>query len=157
MTKIQIITAYNHLEQIKQLFTAYTKSLDINLDFQNYSQELKNLPGQYNIPQGILYIALVDNKPAGCIALRKIGQNDCEMKRLYVDPNFRGLGLGKLLSQKLLKYAKKQGYNYMYLDTLDTLLPAVQLYRKLGFVATNAYYETPLENTLFFKYDLQKL
>ncbi|MHC5352621.1 GNAT family N-acetyltransferase [Myroides sp. LJL115] len=156
MSAIRILPAYGHLQQIKELFTQYTNSLQIDLDFQNYSQEFDNLPGEYQNPNGALYIAFLQDVPVGCIALRPLNQNDCEMKRLFVKPNYRGYKIGKLLCLELIEFAKNKGYDHMYLDTLDILDAAVQLYLSLGFKPTKPYYPTPLENTLFFKYDLKQ-
>lgn len=156
MNYIEIIPAYQRLEDIKDLFTQYTSNLEIDLSYQNYDLELNTLPGLYAMPKGVLYIVLVNDKPAGCIALKPLNSTDCEMKRLFVNQEFRNLGLAKMLCQKLIAYAKAQGYSKMYLDTLDTLQPAIRLYNKLGFTSCLPYYDTPIKNIVFFELDLTK-
>ena len=152
--EIDIKAAYNDLENIKLLFNEYTTMLGVNLTFQGYDEEIKNLPGKYALPYGRLYIAYYDNKAAGCIALRKFENDGCEMKRLFVRPEYRHLKIGKKLVDKIIEDARELKYKYMVLDTLSNLHEAVSIYRKSGFQEVEAYYENPLDNVLYFKLEL---
>lgn len=149
-----IKAAYDDLENIKTLFREYTNMLGVDLAFQGFEEELKKLPGKYSLPKGRIFTAYYNGKLAGCIALRSFGENGCEMKRLFVRPEFRKCHIGELLVDKIIEEAKDIGYEYMVLDTLSTLTGAVNLYRKKGFKVIEAYYENPLENVLYFKLDL---
>ena len=148
---IEIKPAYDDLENIRLLFGEYTRSLGIDLAFQNYEQELTSLPGKYAPPDGKLYIAYVDGAPAGCIGLRKFDAQSCEMKRLYVRNRFRGLKIGELLAGKVISDAARLGYQAMLLDTLDTMKSAISLYKKLGFVEIAPYYNSPMADTHFLR------
>lgn len=152
--KIDIKAAYDDLENIKLLFNEYTTMLGVNLAFQGYDDEIKNLPGKYAMPYGRLYIAYYDNKATGCIALRKFGNDGCEMKRLFVRPEYRHLKIGKKLVNKIIDDAHELKYKYMVLDTLSNLQGAVALYKKSGSQEVEAYYENPLDNVLYFKLNL---
>ena len=152
--EIDIKAAYNDLENIKLLFNEYTTMLGVNLTFQGYDEEIKNLPGKDALPYGRLYIAYYNNKAAGCIALRKFENDGCEMKRLFVRPEYRHLKIGKKLVDKIIEDARELKYKYMVLDTLSNLHEAVSLYKKSGFQEVEAYYENPLDNVLYFKLEL---
>lgn len=142
----------------RELFSAYQRSLGIDLCFQNFEAELANLPGDYAPPGGDLLIALVDGVPAGCCAFRPLHTADhpnaCEMKRLYVDPAFRGLGLGRLLAERTVALAQQAGYNNMLLDTLSDMEAARSLYQELGFVEVAPYYHNPLQGAHYLKVSL---
>lgn len=152
--KIIIKPAYDEIENIRILFTEYKQMLGVNLDFQNYEQELEQLPGKYALPDGRLYIACNDDQATGCIALRKINVENCEMKRLYVRPEFRGHKIGQMLAEQILADAAKLKYKYILLDTLTTLKSAVILYKKLGFYEIEPYYQNPLENVIYMRLEL---
>lgn len=141
---------------ITDLFKDYTAWLNLDLTFQDYAAELASLPGKYAPPTGALYIARSsDGVPLGCVALRPMDQPDvCEMKRLYLSPKGRGLGLGKRLVREVLNEAKKIRYKRMRLDTLPRMQEAIALYEKMGFVRIEPYYETPLRETVFLEIDL---
>ncbi len=156
-----IFLAYNHKDVVKKLFNEYTNYLIESdtvfaqyLEIQNYSEEIENLEEKYGLPKGRLYLAYHNEKPVGCIALRKIDKDHCEMKRLYVKPDYRNKGLGKELVGRIIYDAKAIGYKYMVLDTLPVLESALNIYKKLGFYETEAYNDSPVENTLFLKLDL---
>lgn len=151
-------TAADDLHAITDLFKAYTAWLDLDLTFQDFNNELASLPGKYSPPSGSLLIARSsDHVPLGCVALRSIkGLAICEMKRLYVAPEGRRLGLGKRLVEEVLSSAKQIGYQSMVLDTLPRMQSAIALYEKVGFVKIEPYYTTPLEETLFLEIDLTK-
>lgn len=154
------------LAHIRPLFTDYAHSLNIDLDFQGFNAELASLPGAYMPPSGALLVALVDGAPAGCGAYRLLPPNDygsanyprpCEMKRLYVRPASRGLGLGKLIAHELASRARAQGYATMLLDTLEEMAAARALYAKLGFVDIPAYCYNPIASARYLKLDLLDL
>lgn len=145
----------SQIEEIRRLFREYERWLGLDLCFQNFELELAGLPGKYAEPAGRLFLILVENKPAGCIALRKIDDETCEMKRLFVRDEFRGLGLGKLLIEKLIEEASAAGYRKMRLDTLPEKMPrAVALYKNYGFEPIEAYYYNPYGETLFMEKSL---
>jgi ribosomal protein S18 acetylase RimI-like enzyme len=133
----------------------YSQQLGVDLCFQNFQAELEGLPGAYASPTGRLLLAMVDDEVAGCIALRKLDDETCEMKRLYVRSNFRGHGLGRKLAERILKEARAIGYSRMLLDTLPGVMnSAIALYRTLGFIETAPYYFNPVEGTLYMQLDL---
>jgi len=139
------------------LFIAYAASLDVDLSYQDFDGELAAMPGQYAPPEGELLLArALDGRPLGCVALRPIQpQGCCEMKRLYVSPLARGLGLGKALAEALIDAAQRIGYREMRLDSLPSMTGAQALYRKLGFAVTEPHYDTPIAGTLFMRRALQ--
>lgn len=152
---IKIVSAYNEIENIKVLFREYVDMLGVNLDFQDFENELNTLPGKYSSPKGRMYIAYCDDKLAGCIALRSFEKDSCEMKRLFVRPEFRNHNIGGFLVDRIISDAKEIGYKFMVLDTLTSLKSAVSLYRKKGFKEINSYYNNPLDNVLYFKLELK--
>ena len=152
--EFKFITGQDMIEDIKKLFLEYSQSLDIELTFQNFEEEFNALPGKYGPPSGTLILALVDNKPAGCIALRKISGDICEMKRLYVRNDYRGLGIGKKLITMLIDEAKKLKYNYMRLDTIPALKQAQRLYTAFGFYEIEPYTHNPIEGAKFLELEL---
>ena len=139
------------LPAITQLFRAYAQSLPIDLGYQGFDDELASLPGKYAPPAGALFIARDANGEAvGCVAMRPLDEPGvCEMKRLYVAAAGRGQGLGKQLALAIIEAGRVAGYREMRLDTLATMHDAQRLYRALGFIEIGAYYETPIENTVF--------
>ncbi len=146
------------IDQVRALFKEYAAGLGVDLCFQNFDKELAELPGDYAAPRGILLVARVDGKVAGCCALRPRSSNEhpnaAEMKRLYIRPEFRGTGLGRKLVDELLKRARSQGYGAILLDTLPSMGEAQELYRKLGFVEIPPYYPNPVVGARFLKLDL---
>lgn len=159
--KIKIKLAYDYNEEIKELFLEYTDMLvknDANfakyLELQNYNHELEHLEEKYGLPYGRLYIVTVDNKLAGCIGLRKIDNENCEMKRLYVRPEFRGNKIARNLVTMIIDDAKKIGYKNMLLDTLPFLKEAIHLYKKLGFYEIKKYNISPMDTSIYMKLDL---
>lgn len=143
------------LEQVRALFCEYAASLDFNLCFQSFEQELASLPGKYAPPSGRLYLALIDGAPAGCAALRALPDGTGELKRLYIRPAYRGQGLGRLLSERIIAEARAIGYPALRLDTIETQMPqATALYRALGFTPIAPYYENPVPGALFMELKL---
>jgi ribosomal protein S18 acetylase RimI-like enzyme len=143
------------IDEIRSLFLEYANWLDFSLCFQGFDKELAELPGKYSPPDGRLYLAVSSGKYAGCIGMRKLEGSICEMKRLYVRPEFRGLGIGKLLIEKIIKDAKNTGYDKMRLDTIkEKMFNAVKLYEEQGFVEIDAYNDNPTPHTLYMELDL---
>jgi ribosomal protein S18 acetylase RimI-like enzyme len=151
---IQAVTK-EQIKIAKNLFLEYAGSLDFELCFQDFDTELAELPGEYEAPDGRLFIAELDNKPAGCIALRKIDTNICEMKRLYVKPEYRELGIGKKLAYKLVEEARKIGYKKMRLDTVPSMKTAQNLYYSMGFREIKPYRANPVPGALYMELTLQ--
>jgi GNAT superfamily N-acetyltransferase len=152
-----IIQAETHaqIEDARRLFREYEAWLGADLCFQSFEEELKNLPGKYAAPTGRLLFALHNEKIAGCIALRRVDDETCEMKRLYLRGEFRGAGLGKRLIERLIEEAREIGYRKMRLDTLPEKMPkAVALYKGFGFQPIAAYYDNPHRETLFMEKEL---
>ena len=154
MNLIQTDTS-DHIEQVRELFKEYAASLEIDLCFQSFDQELVNLPGDYVPPHGRLLVAMENDRVAGCIALRKIGDGICEMKRLYVRSEFRAKGLGRKLVEAIVSEARKIGYARMRLDTLPGKMDeAIALYCSLGFVEIEPYYQNPVSSAKFMELEL---
>lgn len=154
MIEFELVKEQSQIEEVKKLFLDYAKSLDIDLDFQGFQTELDTLPGKYSLPGGILILALVDGKSAGCIALRKISKNICEMKRFYVRDTYRGLGIGRKLIDVLIEKGKGMNYLYMRLDTLVTMKSAQHLYLSFGFYDIPAYTYNPFKDARFMELKL---
>jgi GNAT superfamily N-acetyltransferase len=154
---VEIVTAetQTQLELVRSLFREYERFLAVDLCFQNFEAELAGLPGKYAPPEGALLLAMHGDQAGGCVAARKLGEGICEMKRLYVRPQYRGLGLGRLLATRVIEAAKTMGYKRMRLDTLDRLGEAVQLYRSLGFTQIRPYYSNPLPGVLYWELELE--
>jgi GNAT superfamily N-acetyltransferase len=139
------------LQQLRGLFREYQRWVDEPCCFAGFEKELAGLPGDYAPPQGRLWLAFVDGAPAGCVALRPLDQGRCEMKRLYVRPAFRGLGLGKRLAQAVIEAARAGGCRTLLLDTLPKMRSAIALYAALGFAPRAAYCAQPTPGALFFE------
>lgn len=138
----------------KRLFAEYARSLDVDLGFQDFERELRELPGEYAAPRGCLLLALDGDEAAGCVALRGLGGAVCEMKRLYVRQAFRGTGLGRRLAQAVIAEARSLGHARMRLDTLPSMQAAAELYRSLGFREIAAYRYNPVAGSKFMELDL---
>lgn len=152
MIKILQAETPEQIEAAQTLFREYERWLNLDICFQNFEQELLNLPGKYAKPDGRLLLALANEKTAGCVALRKIEENVCEMKRLFVREEFRGFGLGEKLIEKLIAEAREIGYGRIRLDTLPgKMRKAVKLYESFGFRQIASYCESPYKETLFWK------
>ena len=141
-----------HIDRTRELFEEYVVWLGINLCFQNFEKELAELPGEYVPPAGRLFLAFDGDQVSGCVALRGLGEGACEMKRLYVRPDFRGKGLGRELTQAVVSAARQIGYERMRLDTLPGKMDtAIVMYRSLGFREIEAYYHNPVAGATFME------
>lgn len=136
------------------LFRQYAESLGIDLGFQDFEAELMSLPGKYSPPRGCLLVAWNGDRAVGCVALRPIDDNVCEMKRLYVHPDVRAQNVGRRLAERILQVARAIGYRSMYLDTLPSMTSALHLYYDLGFRPIEPYVFNPIEGTIFLGLDL---
>jgi ribosomal protein S18 acetylase RimI-like enzyme len=143
------------LEDIRTLFLEYARGLNFNLCFQNFDRELEELPGAYGLPHGRLILCEVDGKPAGCIAVKPLGAGVCELKRLFVRPEFRRRKLGLKLTQQIIEEARSIGYTVMRLDTIrGTMDNAIALYESVGFREIPAYYHNPIPNAFYMELHL---
>lgn len=159
--EFEIVPAYEHGDEIAELFSEYTQMLKDNdptvaayLELQNYDDELADLRHKYGEPDGRLYIAYLGDKAVGCVGMKRQTESACELKRLYIRPEYRGRGLARYLSELILSEAKKAGYKSVLLDTLDFLKDAQALYKRLGFHEIPKYNDSPMENAIYMEYDL---
>ncbi len=153
------ITEVNGAQELgtaRRLFEEYAGGLGIDLCFQGFDEELATLPGAYARPDGRLLLAYVGDEVAGCVALRRLEPDVCEMKRLYLRPAFRGSGVGLKLAQTIIAEACAAGYRRMRLDTLPTMRSALVLYHKLGFREIQPYRNNPVEGAVFLELQLDR-
>lgn len=140
----------------RRLFIEYAASLDFDLCFQDFEDELDRLPGDYAPPDGALLLAEIDDAIVGCVAVRPMQENGvCEMKRLYVQPTARREGVGRALAEAIVDKAKALGYDVMRLDTVASMQAARRLYASLGFEETDPYYHNPLPDVVYMQRDLR--
>lgn len=158
---MELKLGYDTPEAVRELFTEYTQMLVAHdpyfqayLDLQHYDAEVADLTQKYGLPDGRLYVAWCDGQPAGCIALRRLDDTTCELKRLYVRPAFRGRGIAGTMMQRILDDARAIGYTVMLLDTEPFLRSALKMYRGLGFYEIPRYNDSPLDTTIFLRLDL---
>ena len=139
----------------KMLFEEYAEWLGMDLEFQNFQEELDNMPGKYARPSGGLIIAKYDGDIVGCAAVRKLEDGVCEMKRLFVRDQFRGKGIGKALAVRIIEDARKIGYKKMRLDTDgQKMFKAMAIYRTLGFKEIEAYYHNSYDGVVYLELEL---
>jgi putative acetyltransferase len=145
----------DQIARVRELFLEYAQSLGFSLCFQSFDKELAELPGKYAPPAGRLFLAEFEGQAAGCGALHKLEDGICEMKRLYLRPQFRGKGLGRTLTDHIISEARAIGYRAMRLDTVETAMKdAVALYRRMGFREIQPYCDNPIASALYMELDL---
>ena len=143
------------IAQVRELFLEYAKSLGFSLCFQNFDKELAGLPGDYAPPGGRLLLADCEGQLAGCVALHPLDPTICEMKRLYLRPQFRGKGLGRALADRIIAEARLIGYRHMRLDTVEPVMKdAVAMYRKVGFREIAPYCPNPMAGVVYMELQL---
>jgi ribosomal protein S18 acetylase RimI-like enzyme len=148
-------TSPTQIAQVRDLFLEYAQSLGFSLCFQSFDQELAGLPGDYAPPDGRLLLAEFEGQLAGCVALHQLDSKNCEMKRLYLRPQFRGKGLGRALSGTIIAEARAIGYERMRLDTVEPVMKdAVAMYRRLGFKEIAPYRTNPIEGAMYMELEL---
>jgi ribosomal protein S18 acetylase RimI-like enzyme len=146
-----VIALATDMAVVRLLFEEYAQGLGFDLCFQNFDQELAELPGRYALPAGGIWLAWMDRMPAGCVALRSLDAGTCEMKRLYVRTAYAGQGLGRALAEAAIAGARQRGYQRIRLDTLVTMTAANALYKKLGFHPILPYCANPLAGALYYE------
>lgn len=159
MTGVTIFQASSpaQIAQARELFLEYAASLGFSLCFQNFDAELAGLPGDYTPPEGRLLLAEYEGQLAGCGSLHRLDPDICEMKRLYLRPQFRGKGLGRAIAERLIVDAREIGYQRMRLDTVGPVMKdAVAMYRKLGFKEIAPYRKNPMAGTLYMELELKQ-
>ena len=142
------------LVQVQSLFSEYASGLGIDLSFQDFDRELAALPGDYAPPTGCILLAKETSEAVGCVALRRISEDVCEMKRLYVKSAFREQGLGRKLAEYVIGEGRARGYRIMKLDTLPSMREALRLYESLGFRKTAPYRYNPVKGAVFMQLDI---
>jgi GNAT superfamily N-acetyltransferase len=146
------VESQQQIAQARELFLEYAQSLGFSLCFQNFDNELASLPGDYAPPDGRLLLAEYQGKLAACVALHRLDAESCEMKRLYLRPQFRGKGLGRILADRIITEARQIGYRRMRLDTVEPVMKdAVAMYRKLGFKEIDPYRTNPNAGTVYME------
>ena len=152
---MKIINGEMHIEEIEQLLKDYLTELGRDLSFQNVPAEFYDLKSKYLPPNGRLLCAQTENgEIVGCVAYHKHNGQRCEMKRLYVKPDYRKNNAGRLLVDEIIKFACQDGYSEMVLDTIEPLQSAIRLYKKVGFTETEPYYDNPMDDVIYFRKQL---
>jgi ribosomal protein S18 acetylase RimI-like enzyme len=147
---MKIVDGKNYIDQVKEKIIEYTKRLNRDLSFQNIEDELKDPAKKYTAPEGELLVALDDNDQViGIVAYHRHTNERCEMKRLYVSPDCRGMNLGEQLVGAIMEHAKEAGYKEMVLDTIQPLQAAIHIYKKMGFTECRPYYDNPMSDVIY--------
>jgi putative acetyltransferase len=154
MLTIVPAVAADDIERVRELFVEYQRALGVDLNYQGFDGEVAGLPGDYAPPRGALFLCLDEGDAAGCVAMRPIGEDLCEMKRLYLRASLRGRGAGRLLAQRVIDQARAIGYRAMRLDSLPTMKEAIALYETLGFTRIPPYYPSPVPGTVYMEREL---
>ncbi len=155
MNDIKVEIGYKYIDEVKRLIKLYMSELNRNLDFQDFDEELKHLEQKYAQPQGIILVAQNKNNDiVGCVAFHTFDEKKCEMKRLFVLPEYRSKKIGQLLVKNIIQYAKVAGYDEMLLDTIQPLKSAIRLYKKMGFQEIEPYYDNPMNDVIYMKIKL---
>ena len=153
---ILISDGRKHISEVKDLIREYSLWLGRDLSFQDIDSELRNPSVKYAPPEGELLVALDGEKVLGMVAYHRLSAETCEMKRLYVRPEARGIGLGRRLADEIISRAASAGYSEMVLDTIEPLRAAISLYKSLGFKECEAYYHNPMSDVIYFRKELQE-
>ena len=148
---VSAVSSSDELAGVRALFVEYAASIGFSLSFQGFDRELGELPGRYAPPTGRLLLCRVDGAVAGCVAMRKLADGLCEMKRLFVRPAFHGTGCGRRLATAIIDEARRAGYEAMRLDTVPAMRAALGLYESLGFRDVAPYTENPIEGARFLE------
>jgi len=151
---IKEVKGSSDLGAVRILFREYADSLAFDLFFQDFEKELESLPGRYAVPEGCLLVAENKDSIVGCVAVRKIEGSVCEMKRLFIRPEYRGTGIGRRLAMEIIQTAIRLGYSRMRLDTTPSMNAATSLYRSLGFYYTAPYCYNPVPGAVYLELDL---
>ena len=151
---MKIVDGKDYLSEVKTLITEYSNQLGRDLSFQNIDEELKNPEHKYTTPQGEILVVVDHDKVLGMVAYHRHSDVRCEMKRLYVRPDARGMHLGNTLVAEILAHAKNTGYKEMVLDTIEPLKAAISLYKKHGFEECEAYYHNPKDDVIYMRKQL---
>jgi ribosomal protein S18 acetylase RimI-like enzyme len=151
---MKIVDGKDYLSEVKTLITEYSNQLGRDLSFQNIDEELKNPEHKYTTPQGEILVVVDHDKVLGMVAYHRHSDVRCEMKRLYVRPDARGMHLGNTLVAEILSHAKNAGYKEMVLDTIEPLKAAISLYKKHGFEECEAYYHNPMDDVIYMRKQL---
>ena len=151
---MEIKDGKDHIAEVKNLIAEYTNRLNRDLSFQNLNDELKDPAAKYTAPEGELLVAVENTKLLGMVAYHRLSDSRCEMKRLYVKPEARGLHLGDILVQAIIGHARAAGYQEMVLDTIAPLKAAISLYKKHGFTECSPYYNNPMSDVIYMRKDL---
>ena len=154
MITVRSATTDNEIEIIRTLFAEYQSHIGVDLSFQHFDLELSLLPGEYSSPDGCLLLAYTNDEVVGCVAVRKMSDDICELKRMYARPDFRGLGIGRQLALVAIELARRTGYHRMRLDTLSSMTAAIMLYQSLGFTSIPPYRHNPIPGALFMELEL---
>jgi putative acetyltransferase len=154
--EICIAEASNEVSAVQSLWREYWAALGLGPDFQDFANEMQSLPGAYGPPGGLLLIARYNDKPVGTIALRGLTPPACEAKRLFVRPEFRGQGLGRILLGGLIERARAMGYARMYADSLPSMIEAQTIYQQLGFRRTEPYSSSPTPGAIYLERSLRR-
>ena len=141
-------------EIAKALFLEYANTLEFDLCFQNFDTEMKKISVQYNYPEGGILLVKTNNNYAGCVGVRKFKGTIAELKRMYIQPEFRGKGYGKILLNEAIRLSANLGYDHLRLDTIKTMKAAIRLYEETGFIKIDAYRHNPIEGVMYYELDL---
>ena len=155
MVELVIAKSENDMEAARGLMREYAATLGFDLCFQDFERELNRLPSGYGPPCGRLRLALLRGEPIGCIAIRKLEADICEMKRLYVKPAWRGRGIGRSLAEMGIRDARELKYRSIRLDTIPSMVAATALYRSLGFHEIEAYRYNPIPGAIYLELKLE--
>jgi len=157
MVELVEVKSDKEYKTVIELFKEYAFQINVDLSFQNFDIELKEIQKQYSRPYGIIFIVYdIDKKPIGCFGIRKLADTICELKRMYLKKEIRGMGIGNKLLTKAIEIGKELKYKRMRLDTLPTMESAIGLYKKIGFYEIDSYRFNPIEGTKYFEIQLKE-